>query len=283
MTTPEKLLQMKEWLTVSEAAEYLRQVFDKHLTAADVLRYALNGHLKLSLRFLSGVAVAAGESQEGRGSLWSWDDHPTGVMQVLPGWVVDLPLVGLERLHVERQFQAATGASDPDSVSDPHGLWFVQLLPSGRVVILLEGEVPEEWPAKFSRFSDLAARSIPEGAVLVVRPAALEQFARTLADRPSRDLPAPKDAAPSLGSGQGEKPGGSAQMVGGPRLAKWLEDRMDEQEMTVSRLHERSGPARKTIQKMLDGRRVRRSHLKKLASGLSHERLEVSVSDFPTD
>ena len=73
--------------------------------------------------------------------------------------------------------------------------------------------------------------------------------------------------------------------VSNPENAKkWLKDQMQSRDhMTGNRLDELGGPSRKTIKKILSGKRVRRRLLQRLAEGLSEEEPHVSVSDVPTD
>ena len=48
-----KLLKLREWLTVPEAAGHLSILFGEDVTEADVLRLALDGHLTLSVNFVN--------------------------------------------------------------------------------------------------------------------------------------------------------------------------------------------------------------------------------------
>lgn len=52
---PSKLFKLKKWLTVSEAARHLSSLFEETVGEADVLRLALDGHLKLSINFVNQV------------------------------------------------------------------------------------------------------------------------------------------------------------------------------------------------------------------------------------
>jgi len=49
MNKPGVLFNLKEWLTIPDAARHLSTIFDESLTEADILRLGLNGHLKLSV------------------------------------------------------------------------------------------------------------------------------------------------------------------------------------------------------------------------------------------
>lgn len=50
-----KLFKLKKWLTVPEAARHLSSLFEEAVSEADVLRLALDGHLKLSINILNQV------------------------------------------------------------------------------------------------------------------------------------------------------------------------------------------------------------------------------------
>jgi|GEM_PF-1820961 hypothetical protein len=52
-----KLFELKEWLTIPEAAKHLSGILKEEVTEANVLRLAIDGHLKPSIRFLNFVEV----------------------------------------------------------------------------------------------------------------------------------------------------------------------------------------------------------------------------------
>ncbi|MGF1762610.1 hypothetical protein [Aliivibrio kagoshimensis] len=56
-----KLLNLKEWLTLDEAASYLSSVFDKPILITDLYRLALDNNLTLSARFLEPVPALTGK------------------------------------------------------------------------------------------------------------------------------------------------------------------------------------------------------------------------------
>ncbi len=55
-----KLLKLKEWLTVSDAARHLSILFGEEVSEADVLRLALDGHLTLSVDFVNHASARCG-------------------------------------------------------------------------------------------------------------------------------------------------------------------------------------------------------------------------------
>jgi hypothetical protein len=50
---PGRLTKLRNWLTVPEAARYLALVFGEDVTEADILRFGLDGQLKLAVRFVN--------------------------------------------------------------------------------------------------------------------------------------------------------------------------------------------------------------------------------------
>ncbi|MFH0783213.1 MAG: hypothetical protein V2B20_14865 [Pseudomonadota bacterium] len=57
-----KLFKFKEWQTLSEATKYLSTLFGEEIVEADVLRFALDGHLKLSVYFVNRAEVRQGDN-----------------------------------------------------------------------------------------------------------------------------------------------------------------------------------------------------------------------------
>lgn len=62
-----KLFNLKQWLTIEDAAEHLSTVCGEEVTEADVLRLALDGHLTLSVNFVNHARAK-------RGKVVSWMD-----------------------------------------------------------------------------------------------------------------------------------------------------------------------------------------------------------------
>lgn len=56
-----KLFNLKEWLTVADAARHLAIVFGEDVTEADVLRLALDGRLRLSVYFVNHAKARCGK------------------------------------------------------------------------------------------------------------------------------------------------------------------------------------------------------------------------------
>ncbi len=56
-----KLFKLKKWLTIPETADHLSIVFGENVKEADVLRLALDGHLRLSVNFVNHANARRGE------------------------------------------------------------------------------------------------------------------------------------------------------------------------------------------------------------------------------
>ncbi len=133
-----KLLKLKEWLTIPDAAKHLSIVFDEDVSEADVLRLALDGQLQLSVYFVNqaiarrGKTVPLSEAKKTPGIPLGLDGkpfepdevirglrifikHPDGRMEekvaqfdeevVSIDGVWDLPMFGGERLDIEHKYQ----------------------------------------------------------------------------------------------------------------------------------------------------------------------------------
>jgi len=121
-----KLFKLKKWLTVPEAARHLTIVFGEEVRESDVLRLALDGHLKLSVNLLNhakarrGKVIPLSEARTAP-SLFQEGDKPRKVVRAIPlnehdfleldeqivtlDGVWDLPFIGNEGLDVEQECQ----------------------------------------------------------------------------------------------------------------------------------------------------------------------------------
>lgn len=136
-----KLFKLKEWLTVPDTAKHLSIVFGEEVTEADVLRLALDGHLKLSVNFVNNAIALCGKmvpineaeyeevsSFSGTGTVQLYagvviytDGQKTHVLKLeelaeLTG-IYDLPMIGGERLDVEHKYQMFTQGVEVTSVA----------------------------------------------------------------------------------------------------------------------------------------------------------------------
>jgi hypothetical protein len=133
------LASLRKWQSPAEAARYLSEVFGKEIIEADILRFALDGHLKLSVNLINGVrARKLVGIKDVKG-----EDYPVDINTMFPEYpldskgklypyirksgnngslflrvdrtesiidgVWDLTMIGGERLGVERECQIMTG------------------------------------------------------------------------------------------------------------------------------------------------------------------------------
>jgi hypothetical protein len=56
-----KLLKLKEWLTLDEAVVHLSKVIDEPVSVADLYRFALDGHVTLSVNFVNYACALQGK------------------------------------------------------------------------------------------------------------------------------------------------------------------------------------------------------------------------------
>jgi hypothetical protein len=129
-----KLLKLKEWLTLIDAARHLSIILGEEVSQSDVLRLGLDGHLELSVNLvnhaeaLRGKVVPIAEAKykeaaklTGVGTVRLYEGpvlfskgQETHVVElekriVHLGGVFDLPMYGSERLDVEHRYQQLTG------------------------------------------------------------------------------------------------------------------------------------------------------------------------------
>jgi hypothetical protein len=128
-----KLFNLKQWLTVSDAARHLANLFVEDVSEADVLRLALDGHLILSVDFVNRAKGRAGRlvplQDAKRLKTMSFDNEPLDLIEgveigdqviefdnrvvTLEG-VWDLKMRGAEKIDVEHQYQWLTGGPPVD-------------------------------------------------------------------------------------------------------------------------------------------------------------------------
>jgi hypothetical protein len=208
-----KLLKLKNWLTVPDAARHLSILFGEDVSEADVLRFALDGHLTLSLDFINSAAAQCGKIiplrdakikivQTGDGKSYrsingirrndvnviSFDGELTFIEGV---W--DLAMHGAERKEIEHKYRLLTdgpavdlGQEDGILVNRPDGTW-AQLLRTfddssefhlWNFISNKTYDRPDNW---------YAAQTFPSDATLVVRTSALRDL-EALVFEPEPDL-----------------------------------------------------------------------------------------------
>lgn len=203
-----KLFNLKKWLSIEDAARHLSIAFGENITDADVLRLALDGHLRLSVDFVNHArakhmrVIPIGEARtvpslDGKDTVLlglflnehEILDHAEGPIVDLTG-VWDLTMIGGERLDVEHSYYAKTNGPEVTLINI-----------DGAYVANLDGEI-YELQADFADFESTKeqykglkwhdparyypAGGLPDDSVLVVRTDALREFERSINDEPPK-------------------------------------------------------------------------------------------------
>jgi hypothetical protein len=139
-----KLLKLKDWVTVPDAARHLSILFGEDITEADVLRFGLDGRLTLSVYLVNPKYGRCGKIipeisiksenvkraiKEGcllkKGGAFSF----VGDITLFEG-IWDLSMLGAERTQVEHKYQSLTGgpevtvfSADGALINRPDGTW----------------------------------------------------------------------------------------------------------------------------------------------------------------
>jgi len=209
----QKLLNLKQWLTVADAARHLGILFGEDVSEADVLRLALDGHLTLSVYFVNHTSARCGplvsRADAKRHTVPAFDDHEAieiiegvevgdQVIECLPlifqlQDVWDLTMRGAERIDVEHRYQFLTGGPPVDLYS-----------PAGPIVCRKDGthcqlqlhfsqnefadpknlKEPLNHPANY-----YPAAGLPLDSVLVVKTSALHDLETQLAGPDQTEKP----------------------------------------------------------------------------------------------
>lgn len=217
------LLRLNKWLTLSEAAKHLTSVIKVDIAESDVLKFALNGDLTLSVNFVnpaygSNCVKYKEEKEEAKRDFDSffgenerlpvWDDgfniideshisyqqdlhlHEDGQIWQSGGYlwqtktqvtklvgVWDLPMVGGERIEVEREYQKLTGCQELIAVSEdsifvkrPEGALFEIQTSSRRPVEM------QFAPGYYDSKDFHSSVRLPKGRVFVIRTNAILDF-----------------------------------------------------------------------------------------------------------
>lgn len=96
-----KLLKLKDWLTLPAAAKHISGICGEEVTEADILRFALDGHLKLSVNFVNLTNARCGR-------LIKWNDPAPprttanwlNKMPNIPNEILEWKTLGLPPLRI---------------------------------------------------------------------------------------------------------------------------------------------------------------------------------------
>jgi hypothetical protein len=215
-----KLLKLKEWLTVPDVAQHLSLLFREEVSEADVLRFALDGHLTLSVDFVNGAQARLGNILPLKDAkIRTMPDIDGTPVEFLDGidlgdgrvlkcekavlsinGVWDLVMVGAERLDVEHRYQELTNgpAVNLGNLDGP----LVAREEVGCQLVCRFRDAPIQDQLNLKKFlgkeslklpirdpaNYYPADSLPDDCVLVVRTAALRDLEARLseADKPKK-------------------------------------------------------------------------------------------------
>jgi hypothetical protein len=131
-----KLFKLKEWLTLEDAANHISNVVGEPATIADLCRFALDGHLTLSIDFVNHAKVRVGKWMRTEDVEFKIVENDIFTNEKLPipcrlptncelrvkedDWIAldknvvsidgvwDLPLIGAEAIDIEHYYQQMT-------------------------------------------------------------------------------------------------------------------------------------------------------------------------------
>jgi hypothetical protein len=210
-----KLLKLRDWLTVPDAARHLSILLGDKVTEAHVLRFALDGRLTLSVDFVNITPAWCGKiiphADAKRNIIQTSDgksDGPINEVSLSDGRVIsftanftfiegvwDLVMFGAEVKAIEREYHRLT-KGPAVSLGDRNGLLVTR--PDGTWGQLLQADKEgfNTWKLRYDTSYDLPilypAQAFPPDAVLVVRTSALRDL-EALISEPEPDLERPID------------------------------------------------------------------------------------------
>ena len=230
-----KLLRLKEWVTLAEAARYLGLVLGEDVIEADVLRLALDGQLVLSVNFVNHVHARCGPVNSAENARYfkvpaDWyesfsaeagrEAYQKGDRKLLSGvrlntgdvidldekvvqliGVYDLPMIGGERLQVENMYQCLVGGPEVTTIAWDGAFVMAQ----GGAFCQLQAHFEDNPHYRVEQFKKplehaemfYPGGSLPDDGVFVVRTKALAELFATIA----RDEVVPVEAK-SLGTNE---------------------------------------------------------------------------------
>lgn len=217
-----KLFGLKEWLTLPEAARRLTDTFEEQVTDADVLRFVLDGRLKLSVLFANSTTARHGKVipiedasyreftlggtktvREYSGPVFYTNGKESHALNLAEGvvqisGVYDLPMIGNEVVDVENKFRQLSGI--PKIEYSGRDNFYIQGKEDMTLEMLMEcvfGDDDEDAVERLQRLSDepkindyFPASTMPTGSIFVVRAPLLKEFEDS--SNPSADTLEPR-------------------------------------------------------------------------------------------
>lgn len=201
-----KLWKFKDWISLAEAAKHLSTVLNEGVSEADLLRLALDNRLELSVVFVDSVHASVckvidedieyeefpalggvGGFKLPKGGQVIYD--PMGRMRHVQSQVdyldteecYDLTMMGGERGCIEQRYWDAIGESREETTSID-GTYVKQGVGLNARWFQLKGNLPRKQGEVQVSYP---LGGLPESAVIVVRPKALQALEASLLDEPA--------------------------------------------------------------------------------------------------
>lgn len=204
-----KLISLRNWLDVTDAATLLSKSFNENVSRVDVFRLALDKHLTISVRIIN--EAYGRECREIQPNDIEWQEIPTldgkdtlklpvhgktlyfeetktlyhvvGPVIPLDG-IYDLPMIGGEQVDVEFEFNQIQFQPTPTAVS-LDGVMVRSI--EGKLYELQSRHKQPESKSFYDPNNFHPAGSLPEDYVFVVRKDCLNDFIRNHSELPQKD------------------------------------------------------------------------------------------------
>jgi hypothetical protein len=194
-----KLFNLKEWLTISDAAKHLSLIFKEEVTEADVLRFCLDEQLNLAIYFpnkltAKSTKIVSIKSQGfpqidgvnsnivGDNALSTKDDE----IHYLEG-LFDLPMIAGNKLAIECKYQKIIGGGELEVgygaiLVERYGQLFslYSKLPQEQLKAISEdgnGNFSVDYVKReIAKFDYVPSTNFPENSSLVIKTKSLKEF-----------------------------------------------------------------------------------------------------------
>lgn len=121
----DKLFSLKEWLTIEDTARHLSIVFDETVGEADILRLALDGHLRLLDNFLNKTQARIGKCVGYEDAEWhEMSPDMAKMVPNLPDEAKGKPIHVMDSLKIDENRYLNLG----DTVETIEGVWDLPMI-----------------------------------------------------------------------------------------------------------------------------------------------------------
>ena len=215
-----KLFRLKQWLTIDDAAKYLTSIFDEPVNDYDIFRFALDGHIKLSVNIINGAyakkckvvsvenartvkvdieenGIFASLYKQKKIEIDKFDcilDLPFRDNEFLQKedkiisirGVYDLVMLGNERLDIEHEYQQLTSRIEVTLVC-LEGAYLQS--PENGNIYELQDHFKDDVKSMKDENNYYPAGSLPNDVALVVRASAISEFIEAVSTDKKIDKP----------------------------------------------------------------------------------------------